>query len=196
MKNNPSSLQKFMVDFLPLIVFFAVFKLSKSPKPIIDATIALVIVTLIVLIFDYIINKKIAMLPLFSALILGLFGGLTIFSGDEIFIKTKPTIINFCFAAILFFGYLTKKPLLKYIFGGGVEISHKAWMILSLRWGCFFIFLAILNEIIWRNFHTEFWVKFKVFGILPCSIIFILLNMPYIIKEVDKAEKLKKQVNS
>ncbi len=186
---NPSGLQKFLVDFLPLIIFFAVFKLSKSPKPIIDATIALIIVTAIVLIIHYIICKKIALVPLFSALILGFFGGLTIFSGNEIFIKTKPTIVNSCFAVILFFGYFTKKPLLKYLFGTALELGQSAWMALSFRWGCFFIFMAILNEIIWRNFPTEFWVQFKVFGMLPCTILFGLLNMPYIIREINKAEK-------
>jgi intracellular septation protein len=191
MNNNKktSSLKTFIIDFLPLIVFFTVFKLSKSPKPIIDATIALVVVTTMVLIIDYIINKHISMTPLFSALILGFFGGLTIFSGNEIFIKIKPTIINSCFAIFLFAGYFFKKPLLKYIFGAAMEISYHAWMVLSLRWGCFFVFLAILNEIIWRNFSTEFWVKFKVFGMLPCSIIFALINTPYIIKQVEKFEK-------
>lgn len=186
--NNSSGLHKFIVDFLPLIVFFTVFKLSKSPKPIIDATISLIIVTAIVLVISYILTKKIAIVPLLSALILGFFGGLTIFYDNEIFIKTKPTIVNLCFAVILFFGYFNKKPLLQYLFGSAMNISHKAWMVLSFRWGCFFVFLAILNEIIWRNFPTEFWVKFKVFGMLPCSILFALLNMPYIAKEINKEE--------
>lgn len=188
-QKDPSALHKLIVDFLPLIVFFAVFKLSKSPKPIIDATISLIIVTAIVLVISYIITRKIAMVPLLSALILGFFGGLTVFYGDEIFIKTKPTIVNLCFALILFFGYFNKKPLLQYLFGSAMNVSHKAWMTLSFRWGCFFVFLAVLNEIIWRNFPTEFWVKFKVFGMLPCSILFALLNMPFIIKEMENLEK-------
>ncbi len=187
-KNLPS-LQKFLIDFLPLIIFFTVFKLSKSPKPIFDATIALVFSTAVILILNYMITKKIAFVALFSALILGLFGGLTIFFENDTFIKIKPTIVNSCLGLILLSGFFTKKPLLQYIFGGALHISHKAWMTLSLRWAGFFIFLSILNEIIWRNFSTDFWVKFKVFGVFPLSITFALINMPYIIRELEKHEK-------
>jgi intracellular septation protein len=127
-------------------------------------------------------------MPLFSAIILGIFGSITIFSGNEIFIKMKPTLLNLLFALILFFGYFFKKPFLKYIFASKVELSEEAWILLSKRWGLFFIFLAVLNEIIWRNFTTDFWVKFKVFGILIISLIFTLTQLPYMLGSINKSD--------
>lgn len=182
MSNKQSSFLKFICDFLPLMVFFVVYKISKAPSPIIAATICLLVATFIALTINYFFTKKIAVMPLFSAIILGIFGFLTIFSGNEIFIKMKPTLVNLTFAAILLFGYFTKKPLLKILFNSAFDISVETWLNLSLRWAGFFIFLAILNEIIWRNFSTDFWVQFKVFGILPISIIFAGLQIPYIVR--------------
>lgn len=173
----------FISDFLPLGIFFVVYKTSSNPHPIIPATICLVVASFIGLLINYLVNKKIAMMPLFSALLLGVFGIMTIFSGNEIFIKIKPTLINSLLAAILLFGYFTKRPLLKTLFGHAININNdQAWLNLSLRWAGLFIFLAILNEIIWRNFSTDFWVQFKVFGILPISLLFTGLQIPYIIK--------------
>jgi len=174
---------KFICDFVPLLVFFLIYKTSNSAQPIIPATITLVLITFITLAMNYIFTKEIAKMPLFSALVLGLFGFLTIFSGNEIFIKIKPTLVNLLFAAILLFGYFSKKPLLKTLLGSAFEINDHAWLHLSLRWAGFFIFLAILNELIWRNFSTDFWVQFKVFGILPISIIFTCLQIPYLLKQ-------------
>jgi intracellular septation protein len=186
---------KFIYDFLPLIVFFVVFKFSKNPNPLIPATIWLIIVTLIILVFTYLVHKKVSLIPLISAGILGIFGGITIFSGNDIFIKMKPTLVNATFAAILLGGYFAKKPLLQYLFGGSIEISNQAWLHLSLRWGGFFIFLAILNEVIWRNFSTDWWVQFKVFGILPITIIFTALNLPFIMNEMKKNEEINLKNN-
>ncbi len=174
---------KFICDFLPLLVFFFIYKTSTSASPIIDATVALVVITFIALLINYAITKEIAKMPLFSALILGFFGALTIFSGNELFIKLKPTLINLLFAAILLFGYFSKRPLLKSLLGSAFVLRDKAWLTLSLRWAGFFIFLAVLNEVIWRNFSTDFWVGFKVFGILPISIIFTISQIPYILKQ-------------
>ncbi|MES2677320.1 MAG: septation protein A [Pseudomonadota bacterium] len=181
------SILKFSCDFLPLLIFFLVYKTSNNNHPIIPATIALVLITFIALLINYLITKQIAKMPLFSAIILGFFGFLTIFSGNEIFIKIKPTLVNLLFAAILLFGYFSKKPLLKMLLGSAFEISDQAWLHLSLRWAGFFIFLAILNEIIWRNFSTDFWVQFKVFGILPISILFTLLQIPYLLGQQQKS---------
>ncbi|MFT6076850.1 MAG: intracellular septation protein [Myxococcota bacterium] len=184
MKNkNSHSFLKFICDFLPLLVFFFVYKTSNEPQPIIPATIALVTTTFIALTINYIATRKIAKMPLFSALLLGFFGILTVFSGNDIFIKIKPTLINLLFASILLFGYFSKKPLLKMLLGNAFIIDDKAWLNLSMRWAFFFIFLAILNESIWRNFSTDFWVQFKVFGILPLSIAFTISQIPYLIKQ-------------
>lgn len=183
-KNNHQFL-KFICDFLPLLIFFLIYKTSAS-NPIINATIGLVIATFIALTINYIFTKKIAAMPLFSAIILGIFGLLTVFSGNEIFIKIKPTLVNLLFAAILLFGYLSKKPLLKNLLGSAFEIKDEAWLELSKRWAIFFVFLAVLNEVIWRNFATDFWVQFKVFGILPISILFTCSQIPYIMNQSKK----------
>ncbi len=186
-KNTHSTL-KFICDFLPLLAFFLVYKTSTNAHPIIPATITLVLITFIALAVNYLFTKEIAKMPLFSALLLGFFGFLTIFFGNEIFIKLKPTLVNLLFASILLFGYFSKKPLLKMLLGSAFEISDQAWLHLSLRWAGFFIFLAILNEFIWRNFSTDFWVQFKVFGILPISIIFTCLQIPYLLKQQQKSQ--------
>lgn len=186
---SQDSFLKFLTDFLPIIIFFAVYKLSKHPNPLIPATIYLVAATIIALAISYFFTKKIAKMPLISAILLGVFGGITIFSGDDTFIKIKPTLLNLLFAVILFIGCLMKKPLLSYLFEGAVQMTEKNWLILSMRWAYFFVFLAVLNEIIWRNFSTDFWVQFKVFGMLPISLTFALLNIPFILKHSKDSSK-------
>ena len=185
-KTKENGFIKFLYDYLPLIIFFSVFKLSTAPNPLIKATIYMVATTFIALIISYIFTRTIPTIALFSACILGFFGTLTILLEDEIFIKLKPTIINLIFAAILFYGYFKKKPMLSYLLGEQIKISNIAWLTLSKRWAIFFIFLAILNELIWRNFSTDFWVQFKVFAVLPISLIFTISQTPFIIKEVRK----------
>ncbi len=185
-KNHNEGIAKFLTDFLPIIIFVAIYKMSNSSQPIVQATLWMIIATLIALVFSYFVNKKIAKMPLFSAVILAVFGGLTIFLKDDIFIKLKPTMINLLFAAILLYGYFSKRPLMSYLFGKELKLEEKAWGIMSLRWALFFIFLALLNEIIWRNFSTDFWVNFKLFGIFPISIIFTISQIPFIIKNIKK----------
>lgn len=185
-KKSNEGFAKFLYDYLPLIVFFLTFKLSKSPNPLITATIYMLITTTIALTISYILTKKIPNVALFSAIILAIFGGLTIILKDELFIKLKPTIVNVIFALILFYGYFSKKPLLSYLLGDSLKMSQSAWLILSLRWGLFFIFLAILNEFIWRSFATDLWVKFKVFGMMPITLIFTISQVPFMIKEIKK----------
>lgn len=185
-KSKKDSISKFLSDFLPLIVFLVVYKTSDDSNPIILATLWMIIVTFFGLVVTYILTKRIAKMPLVAALMLGIFGGLTVFSGDDYFIKIKPTLINCLFASVLFFGYFTKRPLISYLFGGELKLKENAWHSLSLRWGCFFLFLAILNEIVWRNFSMDFWVNFKVFGILPITLVFMVTQMPFIIKNIKK----------
>lgn len=183
-RKSHDSLIKFLCDYLPLIVFFACYKLAKTPNPLVTATIYMIATTFIALIIAYILTKKIAMVPLVSGILLGIFGGLTIFLQDDFFIKMKPTIINLLFALVLFYGYFAKKPFLSYLIGEQIKMSGKAWLTLSLRWACFFIFLAILNELIWRSFSTDFWVQFKVFGMMPISLIFTISQIPFMIREI------------
>ncbi len=188
MKKNTEGACKFLCDYLPLIIFFAFFKLSNSSNPLLSATLAMMIATFLALIISYFLLKKIPKIALFSAIILGFFGGLTLFLHNEIFIKIKPTVVNLTFASILIFGYFKKRPFISYLLGEQIKMDIDAWLKLSLRWGIFFIFLATLNEIIWRNFSTEFWVQFKVFGMMPISIIFTISQMPFMIGEIKKFE--------
>lgn len=186
MKKNKESFVKFLTDFFPLIIFFVIYKISDEKNPLVEATIYLVLATIVAVVVSYLLTKKVAKVALFSALILGFFGGLTILLQDEIFIKLKPTIINLIFAIILFAGCYYKKPLLSYILGEKLRMSEEAWLKLSFRWALYFVALAILNEIIWRNFSTDFWVQFKVFGMMPISFIFTFSQLPFMIREMKK----------
>lgn len=185
-KSSKDGWSKFLCDYLPLIIFIAVYKFSSAEDPILPATLYMIIATFIALIIAYFLTGKIAKMPLISALLLGFFGGLTLLSGDDLFIKVKPTLINLLFSIVLFFGYFSKRPLMSHLFGGELKMSNHAWLILSWRWAWFFIFLAILNEVIWRNFSTDFWVSFKVFGMFPITMIFTILQVPFIMKHIEK----------
>ena len=140
------------------------------------------IATVIAVIFSYIIEKKIPIMPTFAAIIILVFGGLTIYFDNEVFFKMKPTIINVLFAGILYGGIIFKKPLLRYLLGAALKLEDKGWDILTKRWISFFIALAILNEIVWRTQTTDVWVNFKVFGILPITFIFTLTQFTTIKK--------------
>ncbi len=128
------------------------------------------------------------MMPLVSGVFVIVFGGLTLILADETFIKIKPTLVNCLFAVVLIGGLAFKKSLLKPLFGSAFQLSEKGWRLLTLRWGGFFILLAFLNEVIWRNFSTDFWISFKLFGILPLTLIFAVLQTPLVIREQDKGE--------
>ena len=184
MKKNKEPIISFMTDFLPLMIFFYIFKSSDAQNPLIEATIYLVATTLITMSISYIVLKKIAMMPLISALILSFFGILTFLFNNDLFIKIKPTIINLTFSLILIIGYFVKKPFLSYVLGSKIKMNNADWLSLSLRWGIFFLFLAVLNEFIWRNYSTDFWVKFKVFGMMPLSLIFTFSQMPFMLKAI------------
>ncbi len=192
MIKKKEGIAKFLCDYLPLIIFFIAYKVPKSflinyhLEPLIFATICLVFTAIISLIISYILIKKISQIALFSTIILTIFGSLTAIFNDEIFIKIKPTIINLIFAIILIVSYLKKKPILAILFESQIQMSKQSWLTLSLRFGCYFIFLAILNEIIWRNFATDFWVDFKVFGMMTLSIIFMILQFPFLVRNIQK----------
>ena len=112
-------------------------------------------------------------------------------TGNVTFIKIKPTILYLLFAVILFGGLAMNKGILKHVFGHGVFLTHNAWLLFSKRWGYFFIFLALLNEIVWRNFSESVWIKFKVFGTIPIIILFMICQLPFLSKHktVKKEEK-------
>ena len=140
------------------------------------------VATVIAVLFSYILEKKIPIMPTVGAGIVLLFGGLTIYFDNDVFFKMKPTIINVLFAIILYGGILINKPLLKYLLGAALKLEEEGWKILTQRWIGFFIALAVLNEIVWRTQSTDVWVNFKVFGILPITFIFTMTQFPLIKK--------------
>ena len=172
------SIYKLFIDIGPLAVFFIFYTRGDLQTAILPFMIA----TIIAVLFSYITEKKIPIMPTVGAVIILIFGGLTIYFDNEIFFKMKPTIINLLFAGILFIGILLNKSLLKYLLSGAIKLEDEGWSILTKRWIGFFISLAILNEIIWRTQSTDLWVNFKVFGILPITFIFTLTQFSIIKK--------------
>lgn len=171
MPRRLSANSKLLLDFAPLGVFFVAYKFAD----IMTATIALIVATTASLAVIYATERKIALAPLISGVLVAVMGGLTILLDDETFIKVKPTMLNLAFSAILLGGvYGFKKGLLKYVLDVAISLSDAGWVLLSKRWGFFFLFLAGLNEVIWRSFPTEFWVNFKVFGMFTLTIAFAL----------------------
>ena len=172
------SLYKLLIDIGPLAVFFIFYTRSGLQASILPFMVA----TVIAVLFSYILEKKIPIMPTVGAGIVLLFGGLTIYFDNDVFFKMKPTIINVLFALILYGGILINKPLLKYLLGAALKLEETGWKILTQRWIGFFIALAVLNEIVWRTQSTDVWVNFKVFGILPITFIFTMTQFPLIKK--------------
>ena len=178
------SLLKFVTDFGPLLIFFYFYK--KSGNNLSVAIPPLIISTIIAVVIVYMVEKKIPYVPLVGAALISLFGGLTLYFDNPIFIYLKPTIINLIFAAALLISdTFLKKNLLKIFLKNAFKINDLGWTLLNRRWAYFFIFLAFLNEIVWRSFAPEkeyIWVNFKVWGILPLTFIFTALQLPLINK--------------
>jgi intracellular septation protein len=172
------SLFKLLIDIGPLAVFFIFYTRIGLQASILPFMVA----TVIAVLFSYILEKKIPIMPTVGAGIVLLFGGLTIYFDNDVFFKMKPTIINVLFAVILYGGILINKPLLKYLLGAALKLEEAGWKILTQRWIGFFIALAVLNEIVWRTQSTDVWVNFKVFGILPITFIFTMTQFPLIKK--------------
>ena len=172
------SIYKLLIDIGPLAVFFIFY----TRRGLQASILPLMIATVIAVLFSYILEKKIPIMPTVGAGIVLIFGGLTIYFDNEVFIKMKPTIINLIFAIILYGGMLVKKPLLKILLGAALRLEEEGWRILTYRWIGFFIALAALNEIVWRTQTTDIWVNFKVFGILPITFIFTMTQFPLIKK--------------
>ncbi len=175
------SLIKFITDFGPLLVFLSFY--YNNDKNLKVAIPPFIVATLIALIVVWILEKKIPMVPLLGGILITLFGGLTIYFDNPVFIYVKPTIINILFALALLFGkFFTKEPILKKMLGKSIQLSDEGWKILNYRWMYFFFSLAILNEFIWRTQSEEFWVNFKVWGILPLTFIFTAFQISIIKK--------------
>ena len=175
------SFLKFLTDFGPLIIFFYYY--YDSGKDLKVAIPPLIIATILALTLVWFLEKKIPKIPLLGGLLITFFGGLTIYFNNPIFIYIKPTIINILFGLALLFGrYFTKEPLLKKILGKSIMLSDEGWNLLSKRWIFFFFAVAILNELVWRTQSEEFWVNFKVWGLLPITFIFTAFQIGLINK--------------
>ena len=172
---------KFIADFGPLLVFFTIY--FNSDNDLKSAIPPFIVATLIALAVVYFLEKRIPMVPLTSGILITLFGGLTLYFNNKVFFYMKPTIINLLFAGVLFFGkYVTKKPLLKKFFQNAFNLEDEGWKKLNQNWILFFIFVAILNEIVWRTQSEAFWVNFKVWGLLPITFLFAASQFPLINK--------------
>jgi intracellular septation protein len=171
-----SSKIKFWMDFIPVLLFFITYKWYG----IIPATGVLVVVSIISLGVTYYIQRSLPASAWVPVAILIIFGLITLYTGDSKFIKMKPTVIYSVFGLVLLGGAVIKKPFIRYIFNsGGLRLSEESWLKFSARFGVFFLSLAVLNEIVWRNFSEELWVKFKVFGILILLIVFVLSQVSF-----------------
>lgn len=164
------------VEYGPLVIFFAAYYRGD----LFDATAALMIATAIALAVSYLYERKIPMMPLFTAIIVGAFGGLTLWLQDEMFIKMKPTIIQCLFGLILVGGLAAKKLFLKAVMGNVWKMKDQAWRDLTVRFAGYFFAMAAINELVWRTQSTDFWVNFKVFGIMGITFLFIMSQMKFI----------------
>jgi intracellular septation protein len=175
---------KLALDLGPLLIFF----FANGRFGIFIATAVFMVAALAALAVSYALTRHLAVMPLVTAFIVVVFGGATLILHDETFIKLKPTIIYVLFGVVLMGGLLFKKPLLEMVFDSVFNITEEGWRKLTLRWALFFFALAVLNEIVWRTQSTDFWVSFKVFGVVPLTMLFGALQYPLLMKhDTEKA---------
>jgi intracellular septation protein len=175
------SFLKFITDFGPLLIFFTIY--YKSGNNLTIAIPPLIIATVIAVIIMYFVEKKIPYVPLIGGIVISLFGGLTLYFNNPIFLYMKPTIVNIIFASILIVSKISfNKNFLKFFLQTAFQLSEAGWSKLNFRWAYFFVFLAILNELVWRTQPETTWVNFKVWGMLPITFIFTALQIPLINK--------------
>jgi len=177
-QQNP--LVKLALEIGPLVVFF----IANARYDIFTATAAFMAAVTVALAISYVKYRHIPVMPLVSGFFVLVFGALTLILNDELFIKLKPTVVNLLFATILFGGLFFGKALLAPLLESAIQLTERGWKRLTLEWACFFVFLAILNEVVWRNFTTDTWVDFKVFGIMPITLVFSGIALYSVRKEM------------
>ena len=187
-RTEGSPLLRLALEMGPLLLFF----FSNARWGLYTATAVFMVAIVVSVTVSRLREKRWPVMPAVTAVFVLVFGGLTLYLEDELFIKLKPTIVNLLFAAILLGGLLAGRSLLKPVLGTAIQLHDEGWRILTLRWGLFFVFLAILNEAVWRSFSTDTWVSFKVFGIVPITLVFALSQTPVLqrhqIEEEEAAE--------
>jgi intracellular septation protein len=171
---------KLISEFGPLVAFFIGYKTGG----ILEATLFMVVASFVGLVLVYIKDRTINKVNLISSVILLASASLTLFSGNSIFIKMKPTILYLIFSCIFLVTTLRQNPAIRYVLGHAIKFKDESsWSKLNVRFMWFFLFMALLNEVIWRNFDEASWVNFKVFGALPITILFIMMQVPFILKK-------------
>lgn len=196
-----SPLLKLVLEIGPLAVFFITFQYGKeiladpvlfsglemvtgsealrgSSGPVFVATASFMVAIAISLSVSWLLARTLPKMAVVAGIVVAIFGGLTLWLQDDTFIKMKPTIVNGIFAVILGFGLVQGRSYLKYLMGDAMPLTDEGWMIFTRRWVFFFIFLAIVNEIVWRTQTTDFWVGFKTFGNLPLTLGFMAFQWP------------------
>ncbi len=198
-KTHLNPLLKLALDLGPLLVFFiavikpAVFapllapilgadRIAGKQGEFLAATAVFMIAITVALVVSYALIRRVPIMNIVSVIIVAVFGGLTIALHDETFFKMKPTIIYLLFTGLLAGGILLKKPVLEIAFDQAFHLTEEGWRKLSIRWAVFFLLMAVLNEVVWRNFSSEFWAGFKIFGALPLTFIFAMLQVPLLNK--------------
>jgi intracellular septation protein len=175
-KLNP--MVKLALDLGPLVVFFV----ANAKFGIFTGTAVFMATIVAALAISYAVTRHVAIMPVVSAIVVLVFGTLTIVLHDETFIKLKPTIIYTLFGVTLLGGYIFNKPLLAIVFDAMFHLTQEGWRKLTLRWAAFFLVMAVLNEVVWRTQTTEFWISFKLFGFTPATFVFAMLQYPLLMK--------------
>jgi intracellular septation protein len=170
---EPNPLVKLAIDLGPLLAFFAAY----GRAGIYWATGVLMLATVVALAASWKVLGRITAVPVVTAVLVVVFGGLTFWLDDPRFIKIKPTIINLLFAGVLTAGLVLGRPLLKLLLGEAFNLTEEGWRKLTIRWTAFFLCMALANEVVWRNFSESAWVNFKVFGILPLTVAFAMAQI-------------------
>lgn len=181
---SPQQLLKMLLEVGPIGVFFLV----NAYRGIFWGTGAFMAATAVALLASQKLLGRIPLMPLISGAFVLVFGGLTLVLQDELFIKMKPTIVNTLFAVILLGGVAYGQSFLKYIFGEVFNLTEEGWRVLTIRWALFFIVLAVINEVVWRSFSTDFWIGFKVWGIMPLTMVFAVAQIGLIKRYEPRAE--------
>ncbi|MBV9330198.1 MAG: septation protein A [Alphaproteobacteria bacterium] len=177
-KQKPPQWKKLALDLGPLLIFFAAYKFSDF----FVATAAFMAAILASVAFGYLTERKFSPMLLVTAALVMVFGGLTIGLRSEVFLKIKPTVLYGFFAVVLLGGLRFNRLFIKYVFSPALELTDKGWRLLTWRWGLFFVFLAALNEVVWRTMSTDFWIFFKLAGVIPLTFLFALAQTPMVMR--------------
>ena len=189
---SPKPKPSMWLEFGPLLVFFVAFQILKRSNPegaMLQAAGLFAIVAILALIISWVKHKAVSPMLILSTVIIAITAGLAIAFDNKVIFFMKPTLVNSMFGIAVIGGVFFKRNIVEMLLGNAFEMPLDKWNVIAIRWGLFFFFCAILNEIIWRNFSEEFWVNFKVFGFMPLTLIFTLTQIPFI----QKHGKLKTQ---